>query len=109
MVVVLAPGRELLLRVRQRKEQFHVQTFISQATMKAFDESIFHRFSRPNEAELHTRFTAHASSAFPANSVPLSVVIDSGTGRPSSITPLQRRDHLAARHRPIRLERHTHA
>jgi len=48
MIVVIAPGREFLLRIGQREEQFHVQTFISQSAMKALHKAILHRLAWPD-------------------------------------------------------------
>jgi len=38
----------------ERRELVHVQTFVSQAPVKRFNEGVFHGFARSNEVELDT-------------------------------------------------------
>lgn len=51
MVVVLFPSRQLLPHIIQREEDFHVQTLIAEASVEAFNETIFDRLTRSNKIQ----------------------------------------------------------
>ena len=53
VVVVVPPSRQLLPRFLQGSKPFHVQAFISSATVKALDEAVLHWPSRSDEDQLH--------------------------------------------------------
>ena len=55
-VVVLAPGRDLALGVRQVREPMRVQTFLAEPSVETFDESILHGFAGLDEVLPHLRF-----------------------------------------------------
>ncbi len=53
-VIVSHPPRfDDRLRVTERGELMHVQTFIAQAPIKRFNEGILHGFTGPNKVELY--------------------------------------------------------
>ena len=54
LIVVHAPGFDDGLCLGERGELVHVQTFVSQSSVKRLNKSVFHGFSRSNEVELHT-------------------------------------------------------
>src|ERR1700688_814896 len=51
-VVVMPPQLEFLTDVGQRKEYFHIQTFIPQPTVEGLDIAIFHRPARTDEVQV---------------------------------------------------------
>src|SRR3954454_1020418 len=53
-VVMLAPSSQTIPCFAQRAEPLDIQTFVSQAPVEAFDESVLHRSARPYETKLHT-------------------------------------------------------
>src|SRR5579863_264095 len=53
MIVVMPPSRKLLPRLVQGREPLHVQAFVPQPPVEAFDESVFHRPPRTNEDQLN--------------------------------------------------------
>ena len=53
LIIVEPPGFNLCLGIGERSELVHVQTLISQETVKGFNKGILHGFARPNEVELH--------------------------------------------------------
>ncbi len=50
MVVVMAPQSQLAARIGQGEEDFHVQTFVAQLSIKRFNVAVLDRLARPNEA-----------------------------------------------------------
>ena len=53
LIVVDAPGFDLLLGIRDRRELVDVQTLVSQAPVVRLDKGVFDGFSRANEVELY--------------------------------------------------------
>ena len=54
VVIVVEPPRfDDGLSLDKRRELVDVQTFISQAAVKRFNEGVFHGFAWPNEVEFH--------------------------------------------------------
>jgi hypothetical protein len=51
LVVVEAPGFDLLLRILERDELMHVQALLTQAPVEGLDVGILHRFARMDEVE----------------------------------------------------------
>src|ERR1700730_4511508 len=47
-VVVSSPRVELYFSIFDRPEQLHVQAFVAQARVEAFNEAVLHPFTRPN-------------------------------------------------------------
>src|SRR5215217_4902497 len=54
LVVLLPPPPEFPLRVFHRPKPAHIQTFIPQTTIEAFNEAIFNWPSRSDEVQLNT-------------------------------------------------------
>src|SRR6188768_3963466 len=53
LIVVDAPGVDLRLGIRDRRELVHIQTLITQTCVERLNEGIFHGFAGTNEVELH--------------------------------------------------------
>src|SRR5262249_10904884 len=53
VVVVAAPGFDLLPGVVEREELMHVQALVAQASVEGFDEGVLHGLARSDEVELH--------------------------------------------------------
>ena len=51
LVVVDAPGFDLLPRVLERDELMHVQALVTKAPVEGFDVGILHGFARVDEVE----------------------------------------------------------
>ncbi len=54
MIVVAPPEMQLPASVGQGEEHFHVQTFVSQLAVEAFDIAVLNRLARPDEVQMHT-------------------------------------------------------
>ena len=52
LIIVEPPGFNDVLGLGERAELVHVQTLVSQASVKRFNEGVFHRFAGPNKVEL---------------------------------------------------------
>jgi hypothetical protein len=53
LVIVKPPGFNRCLGIGELGELVDVQTLVSQAAVKRFNEGVLHRFTRPNEVEWH--------------------------------------------------------
>jgi len=53
VIVILSPVLDARLRIFQRHEVKCVETFVSQATVEAFDKCVFRGLPGPNEVQLH--------------------------------------------------------
>ena len=53
LIIVEPPDFNEVLGLGERAELVHVQTLVSQSSVKRFNEGVLHRFARPNEVELH--------------------------------------------------------
>ena len=51
-IVILSPGFQKLLRIRDGRGVVDVQEFIAQATVETFDKAVLYRLSRPDEVRL---------------------------------------------------------
>ena len=63
LIIVEPPRFDDDLRLGKRGELVDVQTLVPQASVKRFNEGIFHRFARSNEVPLPPRRYAQSSSA----------------------------------------------
>lgn len=54
VIVITSPRFNQLLGVRDRFKAVHVQTFVAQPPVEAFDKGIFHGLSGSNEVERDT-------------------------------------------------------
>jgi hypothetical protein len=85
VIVIVTPAFDLLPRIGEIEEHFHVQAFVAEPTVEALDEAVLDWLSRTNEIQLDRFSHAHRSMSRPANSPPLSIVIDSGAPRSATM------------------------
>jgi hypothetical protein len=53
LIIVEPPGFDEVLGLGERGELVSVYTFVSQSSVKRFNEGVFHRCAGPNTVELH--------------------------------------------------------
>lgn len=53
LIVIYAPGINDGLGMSERGDLVHVQTLVSQSSIRPLNEGIFHGFARPNKIQLN--------------------------------------------------------
>lgn len=94
MVVMVTPGRQLATRLFERRQPLHIEEFVPQPAVKAFDKPILHRPAGTDEDQLYAVLDGpgfqHAASK-------LAAVVTGNALRRCSLTlshPLQCFRHL---------------
>ena len=107
VVVIAPPSFDLAARVGQRDEPVGVQAFFTQAPIKAFDETVLHRFSRVDEMQPHAPLFVPTRQRPTRNSGPLSTTIASGLPRFSSTASSTRRTRTPPKEVSTSIARHS--
>lgn len=83
-VLLDAPVFDQGFGLAQRHEPMLIQAFIAEFSVEALDVCILHGLAWSDERQLHADLIGQASKALPANSGPLSTVMDLGSPRSSA-------------------------
>src|SRR5581483_5252350 len=105
--VMLAPPSQTLACIAQRVEPLHIQAFVTQPPIEAFDESVLDRPTWADEAKLDSVSHGPDLQCTPCELPPV-VQSDALRSCAAFLDGLrQSRSHMRAVHRAIRFQRHT--